>query len=308
MIFTVFGAGAVGAYYGGLLARAGHQVHFLVRSDYEVIRQNGLTILSPDGDIFLKNPSVFNTPAEVPDSDVILISLKTTGNKYLKDQLFPLIKKDTVLLILQNGMGMEEEMQNWFPQNPILGGMCFICSRKKAPGIIEHQDKGAITLGCLEKGNEGHRDEIGAILNMASVPTTIVEDLQEARWRKLLWNIPYNGLSVSLNSDTRELMTTPSFRKQVEVLMVEVLAGAEACGYSIETEAMEKMLRYTEIMTPYEPSMKLDYLAQRPMEIEYMYEKPLTRAAEAGCDMKNIRILSEELFSIQNGYRSSEMN
>ncbi|MBN2658142.1 MAG: putative 2-dehydropantoate 2-reductase [Spirochaetales bacterium] len=300
MTFTVFGTGAVGAYYGARLARAGHTVHFLVRSDYEVIKEKGLTVLSPEGDIYLDKPSVFNSPEAVPPSDVILIALKTTGNKNLKEQLKPLIARNTAILILQNGMGMEEEMASWFPSNPVLGGMCFICSRKKAPALIEHLDKGAVTLGCGDERDRALRDSLYSLFNEAGIETSVVENLREARWRKLLWNIPYNGLSVVLNSDTRELMTTEGARELVEGLMEEVLAGAAACRCPIEREAMEKMLHYTEIMTPYEPSMKQDYMAGRPMEIEYMYEIPLAQALENGCDMKKVRMLKDQLHFIQN--------
>lgn len=302
MIFTVFGTGAVGAYYGGKLAKAGNPVNFLVRSDYDVIREKGLMILSPDGDIHIAKPSVYNSPAEVPESDVLIIALKTTGNGDLRKQLEPMVHRNTALLVLQNGLGMEEEISSWFPENPVLGGMCFICARKKAPGVIEHQDKGSVTIGCLSEEDVILRNEITEVFNSADISATAVDDIREARWRKLLWNIPYNGLSVVLNSDTRELMTTASSRKIVEELMLEVLAGAEACRCPIEKEAMVNMLEYTEIMTPYEPSMKLDYLAKRPMETEYMYAKPLQAAAEAGYEMRKVEMLFRQLQFIQDRY------
>lgn len=295
MTFTVFGTGAIGAYYGAKLATAGNAVHFIIRSDYEAVRDKGLTVLSPEGDMYLENPSVYKTPEEVPKSDIILIAMKTTGNHLLKEQLEKMIGKNTALLILQNGMEMEEEMIRWFPDNPVLGGMCFICSRKKSPGVIEHQDKGSITLGCLRPEDKNLRDKVGEIFNNSKIETSIVDDIHEARWRKLLWNIPYNGLCALLNSNTRELMTNQDSRQLVEDLMLEVLAGAEACGCPIEREAMEKMLYFTEIMTPYEPSMKLDLVAGRPMEIEYMYENPLKRASEAGCEMEKVKMLTCQL-------------
>ncbi|MBF9018609.1 MULTISPECIES: 2-dehydropantoate 2-reductase [unclassified Oceanispirochaeta] len=302
MTFTVFGTGAVGAYYGGRLAELGNTVHFLARSDYDTIKESGLKIHSPKGDIFLENPSVFNKTDDIPPSDVVLIALKTTGNSILREQIAPLVHKDTALLVLQNGLGMEEEFQSWFPENPVLGGMCFICSRKKAPGIIEHLDYGLMTLGALNPDHKDLRDEVGRLMDEASVPVTLVDDLHEARWRKLLWNIPYNGLTVALNCNTQDIMTNPDSRHLIRVLMEEVIAGAAVCGCVIEKEAVEKMLIFTDKMTPYEPSMKLDFNYKRSMEIEYMYDRPLKEAASRGYVMKSVFMLRDQLKFIQSRY------
>ncbi len=302
LTFTVFGTGAVGAYYGGRLAEKGNTVNFLARSDYGFIKKEGLKISSPKGDIDLKDPLVYNRAEEIPPADAVLISLKTTGNGNLKEKVAPLIHKNTAIIVLQNGLGMEEEFQNWFPDNPVLGGMCFICSQKKGPGRIEHLDYGLITLGALNPEHKALRDEVGRIMEDSNIPVTLVEDLHEARWRKLLWNIPYNGLTVVLNSDTKAIMETPSSRQLITTLMEEVIEGAAACGCTIEAEAVGKMLDFTDKMIPYEPSMKLDYNNSREMEIEYMYDRPLAEAASKGCSLKSIAMLRDQLKFIQSTY------
>jgi len=305
MTFTVFGTGAVGAYYGGRLADNGNTVHFLARSDYREIKEKGLKVHSPKGDFHLKTPSVFKDAAEIPPSDVLLISLKTTGNRDLREKISPLVHKDTSLIVLQNGLGMEEEFSQWFPANPVMGGMCFICSRKIKPAVIEHMDYGMITLGCLNKEDSELRDKIGSLMEKAGIPVTLVENLEDARWRKLLWNIPYNGLSVTLNTDTEQIMKNPYSRNMIRNLMLEVIEGAASCGCEIETEAVEDMLKFTDQMTPYEPSMKLDFLLSRPMEIEYMYDRPLQAASEKGCEMKRVGMLRDNLQFIQDMMKRS---
>lgn len=297
--FTIFGTGAIGAYYGAKLAKAGNAVNFLARSDYDAIRKKGLTILSPDGDIHLNSPAVYQSPNDIPPSDVLIISSKTTSNKNIRNALSSLVSEKTVILIMQNGLGMEEEMQQWFPHNPVLGGMCFICARKNEPGVVAHLDKGSITLGALDKNYREQMHQLVEIFNKARISSTGIDNLREARWRKLLWNIPFNGLSVVLNGNTKELLANMGSRKAVESLMHEVISGAAACGSSIETEAVEKMIHYTDQMIPYEPSMKLDFLAKRPMEIEYIYDKPVQTAEAAGYQMKNVQLLSRQLRFIE---------
>jgi len=293
--YTVIGTGAVGGYYGGKLAHSGQTVRFLARSDFEHIRTSGLKIESPRGDFHLKDAEVYSRPEDLPPSDVILISLKTTSNGKLRNLLTPLVHPGTVLLVLQNGLGMEEEIQSWFSDSIVMGGMCFICSRKEGPGHIRHMDYGLITLGCLESAHLALRDAIGKEMEAADIPVTPADDLKEARWRKLLWNIPYNGLSVILNSRTDRIMNTPSSRRIIRMLMKEVVRGAAACGVTIEEEAIDRMMSFTDRMIPYEPSMKLDFEACRPMELEYMYRRPLEKSAEHGFDMKAVALLTEQL-------------
>ncbi|MDC7124611.1 MAG: ketopantoate reductase C-terminal domain-containing protein, partial [Spirochaetales bacterium] len=129
----------------------------------------------------------------------------------------------------------------------------------------------------------------------SKIPVTIASDLGEARWRKLLWNIPYNGLSVVLESDTKELMESDSSRQILKKLMIEVVEAANACGYSIKDEEVDNMLKYTDGMTPYEPSMKLDHNFKRPMEIEYMYRKPISAAEKNGYKMEYTTMLCRQL-------------
>ncbi len=146
------------------------------------------------------------------------------------------------------------------------------------------QEEGKKLLAALQKDFE----ESGIAIKIAN-------NLGEARWRKLLWNIPYNGMCVVLDSDTKKIMNTPPARKIIKELMEEVCLGAKSCGFEFESDAVANMMAYTDRMTPYEPSMKLDYDARRPMEIEYMYRHPLAAAKEAGQDLPAISMLAELL-------------
>ena len=304
--YAVIGTGAIGGYYGSRLALNGRTVNFLARSDYQVIKDQGLRVDSHQGNYHLKDVAVYNKAEDMPASDVLLVALKSTGNNRLKDLITPLLHKDSAILILQNGLGIEEELKEMFPENPILGGMCFICSYKAGPGHIVHQDYGKITLGSLDKKDTTLVEEITIDMNESEIPATIVQDLGEARWRKLLWNIPYNGLCVQLNSRTDRIMKIPSSRQMVKRLMEEVIEGASACGYSIEKEAVEKMMVFTDRMIPYDPSMKLDFDNNRPMELKYIYEKPLETTGAKGYEMKSVWMLYKHLQFLEESKQTEE--
>ncbi len=301
--YAVIGTGAIGGYYGGRLAESGRTVSFLARGDYEYIKANGLAVASKAGDFTLPSVDVHNRASDLPERDVVIVSLKTTANGGLRELLLPAVRPGTVVLVMQNGLGMEEEVAAWFPEATVVAGMCFICSQKTGPGRVSHMDYGSLTIAAHGPDSARSRDVLASLkadFEESKVGVTVSPSLGEARWRKLLWNIPYNGTSVILDADTKEIMDTPASRRMVRLLMEEVVRGAAACGYAIEAEAVDRMLEFTDRMTPYKPSMKIDRDFARPMEIEYMYLRPLKAARERGAELPAISMVAEQLLFLES--------
>ncbi len=277
MKFAVLGTGAVGGFYGSKLQQAGYEMHFLLHQDFEYVREYGLTVISKDGDFALPKVNAYAAVEQMPPCDVVLVALKTTQNHLLPQLLAAVLKPEGVVVMLQNGLGIEETAAQIVGAERVLGGLCFLCANKTAPGQILHLDQGRLTLGEFQKPGVSPRlTYLAAIFQNAGVPVVCAENLQTARWQKLLWNMPFNGLSVVLNATTAQLMTQS--RPLVETLMQEVLTLAEATGYPLPTTALSAMLAATDQMLPYQTSMKLDYDARRPLELEAIYGYPLRRA------------------------------
>ena len=295
MKYTVLGTGAVGGYYGAMLQKGGVETDFLARSDYRHIKEKGLKIDSWKGDFVLDRVNVFPSSEALPETDVVLVAMKTTSNGLLEELLKPIVREGTVIFILQNGLGMEKEISALFPQAIVLGGMCFICSQKRGDGHIVHLDKGSISAAPLDKKDFPLLMEIQKDFTKAGIEMSLLGDLNGARWNKLLWNIPYNGLSVVLNADTKQIMESESGRSLARTLMEEVLEGAAASGCPLEESSVDSMLEFTRIMEPYEPSMKLDFDNRRKMELEYMYRRPLKEAGERGAVLPAIKMLADQL-------------
>jgi 2-dehydropantoate 2-reductase len=146
--YAIVGTGALGGFYGAKLQQAGLDVHFLVNRDYQHIKESGLVIDSIDGNFHLPTVNAYNSSSQMPACDVVVICLKTTHNHLLPEILPNLVKPTSVILVLQNGLGAEAEIARILPQQPIIGGLCFICSNKIAPGHIHHLDYGEIKLGA----------------------------------------------------------------------------------------------------------------------------------------------------------------
>jgi len=300
--YAVIGTGALGGYYGGRLANAGQEVHFLFHSDYDFVKENGLFIDSVDGEFTVNPIYAYRQTSQMPVCDVVLVCLKTTNNELLREMLPPILHKNSLVILIQNGLGIEEELATYFPDLSIAGGLAFICSAKLGKGRIGHFDYGKITIGAYQKENKNVLEQVCADFVQAGVPAELSLNLKESRWKKLVWNIPYNGMTVVLNTNTVYLMKQPDSRQLIRDLMIEVITAANHCGVEIGEEFAAEMMDSTDAMLPYAPSMKLDFDARRTMEITTIYTNPIQTALKAGFHMKKVAMLEQQLRFIQSGF------
>ena len=294
MSYGIIGTGAIGGYYGAMLAKAGNEVHFLFHKDYEYVKQYGLQVDSCNGDFHLHDVRAYAHTSEMPQCDVVLVCLKTVNNHLLTSLLPPLLHPETVVVLIQNGIGVEADVQKMFPEVHLAAGLAFICSAKTEPGRVSHQCYGSINLAnysCDDTTLQAVRDD----LLKAGVEARLVE-YHEARWKKAVWNMPFNDMTVALHTETDKLLSNPHTRRLIREQMMEVVGVARQLGVkNVDEEFVEKMLVTTDAMVPYSPSMRLDYDFHRPMEIDYLYTRPIEIAREAGADMPKLAMLEAEL-------------
>ena len=303
MRYGVIGTGAIGGYYGGRLAQHGHDVHFLLRSDYEYVKANGFQVDSCEGSFHLDNPQVYLHTTDMPQCDVVIVCLKSVNNGKLEQLLPPLLHANTLVVLIQNGIGVEEDVQKMFPGVQLSAGLAFICSAKTQPGRVNHQCYGQINLGNYSCKDETLIQQVIADFNDAGVKAGLVE-YQEARWKKAVWNMPFNGMTVALNTQTDLLLKHPSTRQLIRQQMLEVIGAARHLGVkNIDESFADKMIEMTDAMVPYSPSMKLDFEFHRSMEIHYLYTRPLQIAREAGFPMHKLEMLEAELRFIESTYK-----
>jgi len=285
----IIGTGAVGGYYGALLVQNGLDVHFLLNSDFEHVRDNGLLVESKNGDFVLESVNAYFRSEDMPKCDLVIVALKTTHNYLLKSIMPDIIKKNGIVVVLQNGLNNEKDISQIVPSATLIGGLCFLCSNKIGPGHIRHLDYGSIRLGQYEKNNQqaGVTKELKLIADMfskASIPIHLTENLGKARWEKLV-----------LNTTTELIMKNTSSCAMVNEIMLEVIQAARTCGYDINDAFSEIMLNATKQMVAFSPSMKLDFEAGRPLEIENIYWRPIREAEANDYDMHKSRILAYQL-------------
>ena len=301
MKIGVVGCGALGSYYGAKLCHAGREVHFLLRSDYEVVRRHGITIRSPDGN-FNARPHCAKSPADIGPCDLVLVGLKTTANDQFPRLLPALAGPRTAVLTLQNGLGNEEQLARLFPAEQILGGLCFVCLNRIEPGVVHHLGHGRVVIGEFQRWPEPRTHDIASLLRHAGVPCEVTDDLRQAHWEKLVWNIPFNGLGVASSAGlqavlrgsraasagrgpcltTDQLLGDPAWLAIVRELMREIVATARALGITVSDGVIDTQITRTSSMGAYRASTLIDFERGQPLELDSLFLIPLRHAQEAG--------------------------
>lgn len=294
---AVVGSGSIGLYYGGKLAANGHDVRFLLRSGYEEAKRDGIRIFSPaGGDVHLPRPEVFRSPEEIGPVDLVIVAVKATANGDLPALLPPLLHADTALLTLQNGLGGDEFLAGHFGTGRVMGGLCFVCLTRRTAASVDHVGRGTISIGEFGRAPLPRTRGIVETFAATGIHARLVDDLANERWRKLAWNIPFNGLAVAAGGKTTDqILADPALHAECRALMDEVIATANALGHPIEKEYADFHIERTYPMGPYKPSTLVDWLAGQELEIEPIWGEPLRKAHVAGLEMPHLAKLCEIL-------------
>ncbi|MBO3276956.1 putative 2-dehydropantoate 2-reductase [Pseudomonas schmalbachii] len=298
----IIGAGAIGGFFGMLLARAGAPVHFLFRSDFATVREHGLQLQSKQfGDYRPQPLHAYADAADMPPCDWLLVAAKTTGNPALAPVINQVAAPGAKVVLLQNGLSVEDAMRPLLRDDlHLLGGLCFVSAHRRGNGVVEHVAGARLTLGYHSGATTAAEaqtvlDEGAALFAASGIDAKPMADIAHARWQKLLLNIPLNGLSVVVQSGSLAMMSHPQTRALVRELMEEVAAGAAACGHPLSAASLEQAWAATDVKADYHPSMYLDFAAKRPLELEAIYAAPLAEVARVGFAMPKIEMLYQML-------------
>lgn len=298
----IIGTGAIGGFYGLMLARAGFDVHFLLRSEFSAVAERGLQVNSAvHGALSLHPVQAYSSAEDMPPCDWLLVAAKSTSSG-LAPIIIQAAAPGAKVLLLQNGLDVEDSLRELLPDSlHLLGGLCLICVHREGPGVITHQALGAVNVGYHSgpASDDAARmaivEEGAGLFRSAGIDSQAMPNLHQARWQKLVWNIPYNGLSVLLGASTTPLMADADSRALIQALMAEVVQGAKACGHDMPPGYADYLFMMTEKMPDYWPSMYHDFQHKRALELEAIYARPLAAAKAAGCDLPRIEALYRAL-------------
>jgi 2-dehydropantoate 2-reductase len=296
MKIAVLGSGSIGLYYGAKLAVSGEEVHFLLRSGYDEAQRDGIRVFSPEGDLRIQPVLAHRDSASIGPCDLVLIALKTTQNAILETLIPPLLGPDTMLLTLQNGLGSDEALAERFGAERVLGGLCFVCLTRRTPAQVDHFGHGSVSLGEFGRASQPRTARVAEAFRRAGVETRVVENLAAERWKKLVWNVPFNGLAVAEGSIAVDRILADSrLEAEVRALMTEVISIATEHGHPIRADFVDFQIDRTRTMGAYQPSTLVDFLAGREIEHDAIWIEPLRRAHAAGVPAPRLEALVEKL-------------
>jgi 2-dehydropantoate 2-reductase len=283
----------VGSFYGSILARGGAFVSAVCRSDYDIVKEKGIEIKSINGDFHFSPHKVFRSASECDEAyDYIIVALKALPQVDTVSIIKDAVSENTSIVLLQNGINIEKPVVEAFPENEIISALAFICVTRIDYGIIDHQDHGMVALGTYPAGISAKAAELAEMFTKGGAPAAAVEDVLAARWRKLMWNAPFNPLSViSGGADTKSMLGSEIFTGLVKDVMKEVVALSIADGHPLDYEMIDNTIKDTYKMTPYKTSMLLDYENRRPMEVEVILGNAVKIGEKYGVDVPRLKTL-----------------
>ncbi|MEQ5834965.1 2-dehydropantoate 2-reductase [Marinobacter mangrovi] len=289
----IVGAGAIGSFYGAILKRAGCPVSVVMRSEYDAVKANGIQIESELGDLSYRPDHVYrdgDSPETAPD--YLILCVKVLPGVDRTALIRPWLGDNTRIVLIENGLDIEREIADAFPQNPVISCLAFIGVSRVGPGQIHHNSYGRLVMGQFPKGISEDCQTLSDLFNAGGINVKLTEEVVGERWRKCLWNTPFNPLSVlAEGADTDTILDSDGGEDLIRALTEEVIQVAEADGYPMDRSIIDKQIAGTRKMTAYKNSMALDYLNDRPIELDAVLGNVVAIAKQHGVAVPHLNTM-----------------
>jgi 2-dehydropantoate 2-reductase len=288
----IFGTGAIGSFYGAMLHKGGASVSTVQRSDYDHVKKQGIVIESETlAHSFM--PKKVYRPEDSPEEsfDYLVIATKALMIPDLHEKIRNFVSPKTSLVLIQNGIDVEDQLAPHYPHNELISCLAFICVTKTSPGTVSHMDYGRITLGSYPKGTSTGTETLAELFSK-SIQCGISEDIIKDRWIKLIWNAPFNPISaLAGGANTLQLLSDKATKELIITVMKEVRSIASKAGVAFPETVIDGNIEATLKMTPYIPSMGVDALEKRGMEVEAILGRPIAIAEELSVPVPAMELL-----------------
>ena len=280
----VVGAGGVGGYYGGQLARAGTEVGFVARGQHlSAIRERGLEVRTPEED-FTVRVAASDDPAEIGACDAVLFCVKSYDTEEAAALLDPLLKPDTAVVSLQNGVDNEEKIAAQIGAEHVVGGASFILANIAGPGVVERVGSvQRILFGEFDGSRSDRGDDLLAAFRAAGIDAHLTDDIRRVLWDKFAFLCALAGLTAVTRLPIDELLRVPESRDLFREMVREVALVARAEGVELGDEVVDQK---TEFAAGLEPgsfsSLHHDLVSGRRLELDALHGELMRRASRHG--------------------------
>ena len=270
MDIAVMGAGGVGGYFGGLLARAGNDVTFIARGPHlEAIRRNGLRVESGNDGMFTVPGNATSNPAEIGPRELVLFTVKMYDNDAAIRAISPLVGPETIILTLQNGIDNGERLVDAYGAEHVMIGSAYLEGRISEPGVVTQGGPGAASFGERAPGITQRGKRLLAVFQDAGWRVELLENMTGMLWKKFAYLAGSAGVCAASGCTYGELRTVPETRAAIEAAIAEALAVGEASGAPLEPDSLEwSMNALDNFPAAGMASLAKDFAESRPVELE----------------------------------------
>lgn len=280
------GAGAVGCYFGGMLARAGHHVTLIARPAHvEAVRARGLRMETRTFDAHVP-VQASSDAAAVAGCDVVLFCVKSMDTEAAGAQILPHLRPDTLVLCLQNGVDNADRLRSVLPAHAVAAAVVYVATEMAGPGHVKHHGRGELVIEPAP-GSE----RAAAALVAAGVPTEVSADARGALWLKLVMNCAYNAISAIAQRPYGENVRGEGIPAVMRDVVDECLAVAAAEGVRVQGDVHAVVARLVEAMPTQYSSTAQDLARGKPTEIDYLNGLIVRRGEALGIATPANRVL-----------------
>lgn len=291
MQFAIFGTGGVGGFYGGMVARCGHEVAFIARGEkLKAMKERGLTVESfKHGKWTVKEDGkrvVFtDRPEEAGKVDVVFVCVKSYDTEKVAPKLLPMLKEESVVVSVQNGIENEEILARYVGKERVLGATAFVGAYVKEPGVVVHEAAGLLEIGELNGKSSERVERLVELLKGCGIEARVSKDINYTLWKKLVWNVAFNPYSVITRATVGEMLSLKETYQILKKLMEECYRVAENYGVKLKQRIMENYLKSTPDLMNYRTSMLLDFERGKKIELEGITGALIRKAEAKGVDV-----------------------
>jgi 2-dehydropantoate 2-reductase len=285
MKIAVMGAGAVGCYYGGMLARAGHEVVLVGRPLHvDAVRRDGLRLQALAFDERLPVQASTDAAA-LQGARLVLCCVKSGDTETAAAQMRPHLAPDALVLSLQNGVDNAERLRRVLPQE-VVAAVVYVAAEMAGPGHVRHHGRGELVLGQCSRG-----EELVQLLAAAGVPAEVHPDVRGVLWGKLIINCAYNAMSALAQRPYGELVQGQGVTAVMRDVVAECLAVAAADGVPVPADIEATVLRLAATMPTQHSSTAQDLARGKPTEIDHLNGYVVRRGEALGVPTPANRVL-----------------
>jgi len=322
MRIAILGTGGVGGYFGGRLAAAGANVAFIARGAHlAAMRERGLRIISPSGDIHLPVVQATDDPADIGPVDIVFFTVKLYDTEPALLELPPLIGPDTLVIPFQNGVDSVDELTRAVGREHVAGGTCYVSAVIAEPGVIKHTAMGRLIFGSLANPSASRAapavgvpaDQASPHLNAlldacrgAGFESVLSDRIMVEIWLKFVQLTVFSGMTAAARSPIGVVMSDPDLAAMMADALHESFAVARACSIALTDDKIAKILAASTALPPTTKSSMLEDLERgRPLELPFLSGAVVRLGRELGIDTPTHQFITAVLKPHAGGMHSA---